>query len=181
MPEDRYHSDRDPDERQLPRRRVRTRQDASGAGAGGSGAPGFPTVAALKALNERIHEDAGTPERYKLDQPSPLRSCLEHAENAYSPGGGPENVVRVAALIAHGITQAQAFRDGNRRTAYIATQTFLEANDLAHVSSLDKDDDMLARRLNQIVAAQTRLKTPVTAADIETIFLRRLRRTTMRP
>jgi len=174
--QDRYHSDRGADERQLPGRLLREGQDPSEPGAGHSRAPGFPTVEDLKVLNERIHKDAGTPERFKLDQPSPLRSCLEHAETAFDPQGGPQNVVKVAALLAHGIAQAQGFRDGNRRTAYFVAQAFLEANQLGHISPFDKNDDMLARRLNQIVEAQTRLTKMIPAADIEAIFLRRLER-----
>ena len=54
--------------------------DASSAG---FGAPGFPTVEALKALNRRIHEDAGTSERYRLDQPAPLEANgLAHLSRA---------------------------------------------------------------------------------------------------
>lgn len=176
MPQDRYHSKHDADGRDIRAGRLRQDQGPPGEGAGRPGAPGFPTIEVLKALNERIDEDAGTPERFKLDQPSPLRSCLELAEAAYSPDGGPQDVIKLAALLAHGIAQAQGFRDGNRRCAYAITQTFLEANDLGYISSLDKDDDMLARRLNQIVEAQTRLTTPLTYEDIEAIFLRRLAR-----
>jgi death on curing protein len=38
------------------------------------------------------------------------------------------DVVRLAALMAIGISQAQAFVDGNKRTAFIATEVFLDLN-----------------------------------------------------
>jgi death-on-curing protein len=41
--------------------------------------------------------------------------------------------VRQAALLAVGISQAQAFVDGNKRTAYAAAETFLELNGLEFV------------------------------------------------
>src|SRR5215207_745503 len=40
------------------------------------------------------------------------------------------DVVRQAALLAIGISQAQAFIDGNKRTALIATEVFLDQNGL---------------------------------------------------
>jgi death-on-curing protein len=51
------------------------------------------------------------------------------------------DVLRLASLLAIGISQAQAFIDGNKRTAFIATEVFLDLNgfeltvdplDLAH-------------------------------------------------
>jgi prophage maintenance system killer protein len=110
--------------------------------------PGFPSLVELKALNQRIHDDAGTPERYKLDQPSALKSCLEEAEAEYADT--PEGVIRVAARLAHGIAQAQAFVDGNRRTAYFATQNFLVVSGYGQLTET-RSDHHLARYLNQVV------------------------------
>lgn len=41
------------------------------------------------------------------------------------------DLIRQAALLATGISQAQAFLDGNKRTAFLAMDTFLELNGLA--------------------------------------------------
>jgi death-on-curing protein len=41
------------------------------------------------------------------------------------------DIIRQATLLAIGISQAQAFVDGNKRTAYAALDTFLRLNDLA--------------------------------------------------
>ena len=111
--------------------------------------PGFPSIEELEELNRRIHDDAGSPELFKLDQPSPLRSCLARARAAYTKT--PDGVIETAALLAHGIAQAQAFVDGNRRTAFSATQFFLHANGYGHLTSRTEPDNMLARYLNQVV------------------------------
>jgi len=47
----------------------------------------------------------------------------EHCEDA--------DLIRQAALLAVGISQAQAYLDGNKRTAYHATLVFLKVNGLA--------------------------------------------------
>ena len=111
------------------------------AGAEDARPPGFPGIEDLCELNRLIHEDAGQPERYKLDQPAPLESCLDRAREGYS--ASTAGVIRAAALLAHGIAQAQAFRDGNRRTAYFATQAFLNANGLGYLSPESKSDHHL--------------------------------------
>ena len=95
-------------------------QGERASSAGEAGPPGFPTLNDLKAVNRAVHDDAGQPERYALDQPSPLQSALDRARREFEPS--PEALIRVAALLAHGIAQAQGFRDDNRRTAYLATK-----------------------------------------------------------
>ena len=66
------------------------------------------------------------------DAPKPLRDegTLESAVMrpqmaAYYEGA---DIVRQAALLGVGISQAQAFLDGNKRTAYLALNTFLRMN-----------------------------------------------------
>lgn len=135
-----------------PRGILQQEQGQSSAGPEDAGPPGFPSLQDLKELNRQIHDDAGTPERFKLDQPSPLESSLERARAAYVDT--PEGVIQTAALLAHGIAQAQSFVDGNRRTAYFATLAFLGANGYGDLSPLDGDDHTLARYLNQVVEDQ---------------------------
>jgi death-on-curing protein len=55
------------------------------------------------------------------------------------------DLVRQAALLGVGISQAQAFLDGNKRTAYLAMNTFLRMNGLSY--SGDRLD--LARQFEQ--------------------------------
>jgi death-on-curing protein len=80
-----------------------------------------------------IHESAM---RRLGDEPKPLRDegVLESAVMrpqmaAYYQGA---DIVRQAALLGVGISQAQAFLDGNKRTAYLALNTFLRMNGLTY-------------------------------------------------
>ncbi len=80
-----------------------------------------------------IHESAM---RRLGDEPKPLRNegILESAVMrpqmaAYYEGA---DIVRQAALLGVGISQAQAFLDGNKRTAYLALNTFLRMNGLTY-------------------------------------------------
>lgn len=81
--------------------------------------------------------------------PNPLRDAggLESAVvrpqmSAWYEGA---DLVRQAALLGVGISQAQAFLDGNKRTAYLALNAFLRLN--GHSYSGDRLD--LARQFEQ--------------------------------
>ena len=147
-------------------------QGQSSAGPEDARPPGFPSVKELEALNRKIHDDAGSPERFKLDQPSPLESCLERARAAYV--NTPDGVILTASLLAFGIARAQAFVDGNRRTAYFATLSFLQANGYEHLSPKAGDDHTLARYLNQVVEDQS--ENPPGPEKFAKLFSRRLKR-----
>src|SRR5215216_6877944 len=80
-----------------------------------------------------IHESAM---RRLGDEPKPLRDegILESAVMrpqmaAYYEGA---DMVRQAALLGVGISQAQAFLDGNKRTAYLTLNMFLRMNSLTY-------------------------------------------------
>lgn len=147
-------------------------QGQSPAGPEDARPPGFPSIEELEELNRKIHDDAGSPERFELDQPSPLESSLERARAAYV--NTPDGVIGTAALLAHGIARAQAFVDGNRRTAYFATLSFLQANGYGHLSPAAGDDHSLARYLNQVVEDKT--GNPPGPEKFASLFSRRLRR-----
>jgi hypothetical protein len=143
-----------------------------------AGTPDDALLAELCELNRRIHEDAGVPGAFALDQRAPLLGCVSAVQAVDS--SSPAGAIKAAALLAHGIAQAQAFRDGNRRTAFFATQAFLERHGLAHISV--GEDDMLVRRLNQVVNRQGRfgLLRPPGPDVFEELFLRRLKERTPR-
>ena len=93
-----------------------------------------------------IHESAM---RRLGAEPKPLRDegILESAVMrpqmaAYYEGA---DVIRQAALLGVGISQAQAFLDGNKRTAYLALNTFLRMNGLSYTG----DRLALARQFEQ--------------------------------
>src|SRR5215217_4294674 len=104
-----------------------------------------------------IHESAM---RRLGDAPKPLREegLLESAVMrpqmaAYYEGA---DIVRQAALLGFGISQAQAFLDGNKRTAYLALNTFLRMNGLKYSGDrleLAKEFEQFAERSNKPDAA----------------------------
>ena len=95
-----------------------------------------------------IHESAM---RRLGDEPKPLRdeggleSAVMRPQMAAHYEGA--DIVRQAALLGVGISQAQAFLDGNKRTAYLALNTFLRMNGLTYSG----DRLALARQFEQFV------------------------------
>lgn len=83
------------------------------------------TALDVEALHVFIMEKTG-------DAPSPLRDrpLLESAVMRPQMAAHYANadLVEQCALLAVGISQAQAFVDGNKRTAFIAADVFLRAN-----------------------------------------------------
>lgn len=151
---------------------LRPDEEREAALSGAAGPSLVPSIEELGELNRRIHEDAGFPGAFALDQRAPLLGRLDAVRAVDT--SSPEGVMKAAALLAHGIAQAQSFRDGNRRTAFISTQAFLERHGFAYISV--GEDDMLTRRLNQVVERQGKfgLLRPPTAEVFEKLFLRRL-------
>lgn len=151
-----------------------TRPAQEPPGDGTARAPGVPLLNELVDLNQAIHDAAGQPERFALDQRAPLLGVLQAANAAYPVGHDLVALAAMAGHLAHGIASAQSFRDGNRRTAFFATYAFLRENDLGHLMA--PDDRMVVRYLNQLVEDQGRGRpqrvTPQRFADL---FTRRLR------
>lgn len=87
--------------------------------------PRYLTALDVQSLHDFIMEKTG-------DVPSSLRerSLLESAVMRPRMAGhyADADLVGQAAILAIGISQAQAFVDGNKRTAFIAADVFLRAN-----------------------------------------------------
>jgi death-on-curing protein len=64
------------------------------------------------------------------------------------------DLIRQAALLAVGISQAQAFLDGNKRTAFAACDVFLRLNGLAFAG----DPLELAKQLEAVAARSVKLE-----------------------
>jgi death on curing protein len=67
------------------------------------------------------------------------------------------DLIRQAALLAIGISQAQAFLDGNKRTAFLAMDTFLELNGLEFIGErldLARQLEAVAERPGERAAAE---------------------------
>lgn len=92
----------------------------------------YLTLADVIAIHERMMQQLGL-------APNPLRpdGTLESALNRPRMAAWYEgaDIVRQAALLGTGISQAQAFLDGNKRTAYLAMVTFLRLNGFAYVGN----------------------------------------------
>ena len=83
-------------------------------------------VAIVYALHGQMMLDLG-------ERPEPLRDAggLEAAvmrPRMRAHYEGTDDIVGLAAILAVGISQAQAFLDGNKRTAYAAMRLFLDLN-----------------------------------------------------
>lgn len=71
------------------------------------------------------------------------------------------DIVRQVALLAVAISQAQAFVDGNKRTAYAAAETFIEMNGfefVGHPLELARQLEAVASRDDSLDAATDRFE-----------------------
>jgi len=82
-------------------------------------------LADVIALHDAILRRMGAPFAAIRDEGA-LDSAITRAKTAHFYDGA--DVIRQAVLMAIGISQAQAFVDGNKRAAYAATETFLLMN-----------------------------------------------------
>lgn len=104
-------------------------------------------------LHERIMRGLGL-------QPQGVRdvNALESAIMRARMAGHYEeaDLIRQGALMAIGISQAQAFVDGNKRTAFIALDTFLYRNGLDFIGEpieLARQLELVAERIGERDAA----------------------------
>lgn len=112
------------------------------------------------AIIEQLHADslalfggsAGVRDRGLVE------SALASARNTYLYGGG--DMFEIAASYAFHIAQAQAYLDGNKRTAVAAALTFLRGNDV----KLRIDELLIYEAM--IAIAEKRM----TKADLAAIF-----------
>jgi death on curing protein len=86
----------------------------------------YPTLAEVIAIHEKVMRGLG-------EAPRPLRDegLLESALTRPQMAAYYEraDIVRQATLLGTGISQAQAFLDGNKRTAFQTLDAFLWVND----------------------------------------------------
>jgi death-on-curing protein len=65
-----------------------------------------------------------------------LESALARPQQLHAYGDPPPDLADLAAALAHGLARNHPFLDGNKRTAAVACETFLELNG----ASLEADD-----------------------------------------
>lgn len=100
--------------------------------------PFFPTVEDAVEANKASLAGWGQT-NHALLRPDVLEGALGRAQNYWHY---ERSLPRAAAALAHGVGQAQAFEDGNKRTAYWLTHHFLHENGLGHLAP--DDDEELA-------------------------------------
>lgn len=83
------------------------------------------TVADVIALHRAVMERTGYVPAPLRDEPGLESAIMRPRMAAYYEGA---DLVRQCALLTVGIAQAQAFLDGNKRTAYAAADVFLRLN-----------------------------------------------------
>jgi death-on-curing protein len=120
--------------------------------------PDWLSLADVLALHAEVMQRMGS-------RPAPLReegllesAVLRPQTAAYYDEA---DLVRQAALLATGIAQAQAFIDGNKRTALAALETFLRLNGYrcrADSLELAQQIEALATRTDSLAAATGRFE-----------------------
>lgn len=110
------------------------------------------------ALHDAILQRLGTQYAALRDE-----GALESAITRPRMAGhyGDAGLVRQAALLAIGISQAQAFVDGNKRTAYAAIETFLFINDTVLIGDpieLAKELEAVSTRTDDLDTATLRFE-----------------------
>jgi death-on-curing protein len=102
----------------------------------------YPTLAEVIAIQEKVLRGLGEAPRPLRDE-GLLESALTRPQMAAYYEGA--DVIRQATLLGTGISQAQAFIDGNKRTAFATLDAFLWVNGWEFVG----EPLQLARRFEQ--------------------------------
>jgi death on curing protein len=89
----------------------------------------YLSLAEVIALHESAMRRLGFAPKPLRDEGTLESAVMRPQMAAYYEGA---DVIKQAALLGIGISQAQAFLDGNKRTAYLALNTFLRMNGLTY-------------------------------------------------
>ncbi|MFN8594050.1 MAG: type II toxin-antitoxin system death-on-curing family toxin [Thermomicrobiales bacterium] len=103
----------------------------------------YPSLAEVVAIHDEILRRLGSTPQGLRDEGA-LESAIMRPQMAAWYEGA--DLIRQAALLAAGISQAQAFIDGNKRTAFQTLDAFLWVNGWAYVA----EPLALAQQLEQI-------------------------------
>ena len=120
--------------------------------------PVYLTVQDVIGLHEAVMRQLGF-------APAPLRDqgTLESATMRPRMAAQYEeaDLIRQAALLAVGTSRAQAFLDGNKRTAYVAVDVFLRSNGMMFSGDpldLARQLELVAERADSLGAATERFE-----------------------
>lgn len=118
----------------------------------------YLSVADVIALHDRVMEETGFAAGPLRDEGILESAITRPRMAAYYEGA---DLVRQAALLAVSISQAQAFVDGNKRTAFAATHVFLKLNAVTYVGDyleLAQQLEAVADRLESLAEATKRFE-----------------------
>jgi death-on-curing protein len=113
----------------------------------------YLSLAEVIALHESAMRRLGIAPKPLRDEGTLESAVMRPQMAAYYEGA---DVIKQAALLGTGISQAQAFLDGNKRTAYLALNTFLRMNGLTYSGDrleLAKHFEQLGERSSEPEAA----------------------------
>ena len=86
----------------------------------------YPTFEAIVEFNKQ--EVTGSSEQYKLEDENRLRKILEDVKREGEGLPTKLALIKKASFLLFRITSVQPFHEGNKRTAYVTTKAFLNAN-----------------------------------------------------
>ncbi len=86
----------------------------------------YPTIEAIAEFNKQ--EVTGSSEQYKLEDENRLRKILEDVKMEGKGLPTKLALIKKASFLLFRITSVQPFHEGNKRTAYVTTKAFLNAN-----------------------------------------------------
>ncbi|MFN8525323.1 MAG: type II toxin-antitoxin system death-on-curing family toxin [Chloroflexota bacterium] len=118
----------------------------------------YLTVTDVIALHEAIMERMGQPPAALRDE-GLLESAVRRPLTASYYTGA--DLIRQAVVLAVGISQSQAFVDGNKRTAFAAFDTFLLLNGVVtEIDSLElaRQIELVAERQDSVESATDRFE-----------------------
>lgn len=86
----------------------------------------YPTVEAIAEFNrEEVSRNA---EQYALEDETRLRKILQDVRKEGEGLPAKDALIKKASLLIFRITMVQPFHEANKRTAYVSTKAFLNAN-----------------------------------------------------
>src|SRR5919107_113857 len=109
----------------------------------------YLSLADVIAIHESAMRRLGDDSKPLRDEGTLESAVMRPQMAAYYEGA---DIVRQAALLDAGISQAQAFLDGNKRTAYLTLNTFLRMNGLTYSGdrlALARQFEQFAERSNE--------------------------------
>lgn len=108
----------------------------------------YLSLADIIAIHESAMRRLGDEAKLLRDEGILESAVMRPQMAAYYEGA---DIVRQAALLGVGISQAQAFIDGNKRIGYLALNTFLRMNGLTYIGdrlALARQFERFAERSN---------------------------------